>query len=851
MQQHLPKPGKRIKQGRGYILLLMLLLYAPMASAQDCTANAGGNAVVCGSSTTLTGSVGGSVSAAAPSWSFVSGPLTPVISSPASLSTAVSGMTADGNYVFQLSQACATGTAISTVTITAHPRPASFTAGPDITSVCATTGSTSLSGVIPAGFTGSWRAVNIYNLARFGTVVATNSSFSSTSSATPVFSLTNKANHTIDPAYYTILRITSADGICSYEDTAIVRFIPNTKIVFPAVKTTCHAPGATAYFLDPSAGSPIFATSQPGVAGSPAAGTTVTLNVVSQPAGASLSYSRIDDNGRLYLNGITVTGTYKFTITTSNACGNDTTPELTYNFTGITPNPVNLQPSGHGAPEQLTLYSFTGSGGEIHCNSMAGSTTPENFYFSIHPSDSPSVVTTVTPIAIYPPGGAPTVVVTGAGTYNRTATVTPPPGGWQVGTYAFSLVTSDGSCGTSQRYYIHISDNSRPPISVPDLSVCYPGTGTISATIPLPAIYKGVVNSSYFQDIPAYYNFTLISRPAGSATPTYTTSNLRSITNTSTTIANINKEGDYVFSITPFNGGGVGPFLQAEYSCSGAAFTDTFTVHVETLINSNAGSDHNPGCSDSTALAGNATGAGSGLWTMLSAPPGATPTIVSPTNPLTRVRDLDVLGIYAFSWTITTPLGGCVSSDTVQVTTTCSLPVSLLSFTATKAEGLVSLQWVTASEQDNKGFVIEHSADGHNWNAVAFADSKAEKGSSKLPLQYSYLHAHPVYGRNFYRLKQTDLYGNYQYSQTRNILYDLSAPVSITPNPATDFILLKGLHGKNKITILNTTGQVLISQETDGVTELQVQTGQLPPGMYILSISNEQGTITHRKLVKQ
>ena len=853
MKQQLPDPGKKIRQRTRYFLILLLLFCIPISPvyAQDCTANAGGNAIVCGSATTLTGSVGGVTGFTAPSWTFVSGPVTPVIASPSTLTTAVSGMTADGNYVFQLSQACSTGTAHSTVTITAHPRPASFTAGPDITSVCATTGTTSLSGVIPAGFTGTWRAVNIYNLARFGTLVTTNSSFSSTSSATPVFSLINKVNHNIDPAYYTILRITSADGVCSYEDTAIVRFIPHTKIVFPATKTTCHVPGSSSFFIDPSAGSPVFATNQPGVAGSPAAGTTVTLTVVSQPAGAALSFNRIDDNGRLYLNGITVTGAYKYTIMTSNACGNDTTPELTYNFTGITPNFVNFQPSGHGAPEQLTVYATTGSGGEIHCNSMAGSTTPEDFYFSVHPSDSPTVVTTVTPITIYPPGGAPSVVMSGAGTYNRTATVTPPSGGWQPGTYAFSLITSNGSCSNSQRYYIHISDNSRPSVSVPDVSVCYPGTGTITATIPLPAIYKGVVNSSYFQDFLAYYNFTLISKPAGSATPTYTTSNLRTITNTSTTIANINMAGDYRFSITPFNGNSVGPFLEAEYSCSGAAFTDTFTLHVETLINSNAGSDHNPGCSDSTALAGNATGAGTGAWALLAAPAGATPLIVSPTNPATRVRDLDVLGVYSFSWTITTPLGGCVSTDTVVVTTTCSLPVSLLSFTAAKEEEAVDLQWTTASEQNNKGFEPEHSPDGRNWHTLTFTGSKADKGNSKTPLQYSYRHHDPSHGRNFYRLKQVDLYGNYEYSQTKYIFYDAAAALSITPNPAEDFILLQGLNGPSKVCILNTTGQLMLSQDTDGTTVQKIQIGQLPEGLYLITVSNEQGIRTHQKLLKK
>lgn len=855
MNTHLPSILKRVKSIKTsaqvfVVLLAISYLQAFTVNAQTCTANAGGNAIVCGSGTTLVGTVSGSIGSGSPAWTFISGPVTPVITTPASLTTTVTGMTADGDYVFQLSRSCSSGTAISTVTITAHPRPASFTAGPDITTVCATTGTTPLAGVIPAGFTGTWRAANIYSIGRNGTLVSTNSSFSSTTVATPVFSLVNKADHTTDPAYYAILRITSVDGICSYEDTTIVRFIPNTALLYPLTRTSCLGTGAQA-FIVASTGSSIFATSQPGVAGSTAAGTTVTLDVVSQPAGGSIAYNRIDDDGRIYFNGITVPGTYKFKIIASNSCGSDTTAELTYNFTGITPNNVSFQPSGHGAPEQLVLYSSAGSGGEMHCNSMAGTTTPETFYFSVNPIDSPTVTTTVTPNATLPPGGAPTVVVSGAGTYNRSATVTPPSGGWRVGTYAFAVNTSNGSCGITQPYFIHISDNARPAIAVPDVNVCYPGTGAISATIPLPAIYKGVVNSSYFQSLPAFYNFTLISKPSGSATPTYTTSNLRTITTASTTISNLDKAGDYQFSITFFNGNGVGPFLEAEYACSSAATVDTFTIHLENLINSNAGSDQNPGCIDSAALAGNSPGVGTGAWSIVSVPSGATPSFRNAATPLTYVSGLDYHGNYAFAWKITTPLGACVSTDTTVVTITCTLPVTLISFNAVKAVGGVSLQWVTAEEENNKGFELEHSADGRSWNNIAFVAGKADSRNGNAPLNYSYLHNNPYYGNNYYRLKLTDLDGTYTYSPTRQVTYDQAAPIAITPNPADGILSLHGVTGKCIIAISNTTGQVVLTKETTGNTDQNIAIDHLPSGVYFIMVKNEQGIISNQKIVKR
>jgi hypothetical protein len=830
------------------LLLIYFCLLFSTSYAQNCSVNAGGNATVCSSSTTLTGTESGTTGPGTPTWTFLSGPVVPTILSPNTLVTNVTGMTVDGSYVFRLSRNCGTGTAISTVTITAHPRPASFTAGPDITNVCATAGTTPLAGVIPAGFTGTWRAVNIYSWSRYTTTVSTNSAFDNTSIATPVFSLVNKANHSIDPSYYTILRITSLDNTCSFEDTAIVKFVPNPVVLYNTTTSTCRIADQPSAVIFPSANSPIMATNFANTAGSPASGTTVSISVISQPAGANLTYDRISDEGRLFLSGATITGTYQFQLTVSNSCGTHTTPTLTYNFNGITPRNVNFQPAGHGAPEQLTAYSNAGSGGEIHCNSKVGTTTPENFYFSIDPADPATVVTTVTPRGIIPPGGAPTVAVSGSGTYNRTATVTPPAGGWQVGTYSFNVNTSNGTCGVNQRYFIHISDNGRTSVAVPDVSACYTAAGAvISATIPLPAVYKGVVNTSYFQEFEGYYNFAVVSKPAGSATPTYTSSNLRSITSTSTTISNLNRPGDYVFSITAFNGNGAGPFLTTEYGCSGTAQTSTFTVHVEEKINANAGSGLT-GCAQSVPLLGNATGTGTGLWTIVDGPAGASPTIASPASPSTTANNLDVLGLYRFAWNITTPLGGCTGSDTVAFDITCYLPVNLTDFTVTKQTGSVVLDWTTGSESNNRGFDIEHAIDGNSWKKIAFQASKAAEGNSVSPLAYQYKHISPASGTNYYRLRQVDLDGKSEYSPIRQVKMN-GHNIVVYPNPARDNIIIKGLTGSETIQICDVNGRKIkqvkssLQQESIGISDLR-------EGIYHVVIIAADGNSSSYKITK-
>lgn len=922
------------------ILLLLILpgALAENALAQDCSVNAGGNAIVCGASATLTGAASGN-NAGNSVWTFVSGPVTPAIVSPNALTTDVTGMTADGDYIFQLSQPCGTGTAQSTVTITAHSAPPDF-AGPDITNVCATTGTTTLQGVIPPGFTGTWRAVNIFNLGRFGTTVSTNAQFSDNMIATPVFSLINKSNHTIDPAYYVILKITSLDGVCSYEDTAIVRFIPNPQINPNLNSNQCLDPESTTHFINLSS-PPYFATDITGSAGTVANGTTVTMNVISQPAGGAVSLNRISDNNYVFLDGINVEGTYTFTLTVTNSCGTYTTPDISYTYLGTRPHSLNFQPAGHDYPEQLQIYSSVGTGGEVHCG-IAGTATPETFYFSIDPDDAPTVLTTVSADGIIPGGVAPTITTTGDGTYNRSVTVTPPAGGWQIGTYRFDIELSngDGSCAFSDHYYIHISDESRPELSVPDISVCYPGTGAIAAAIPLPAVYKGAVNASYFQDFNGWYNIAVVSKPAGAANPVFETSNLRTLTDTSTVISNLNMPGDYVFRLTPFNGNGADSFIQQEYACSGFAspLSALFTVHVENLINPNAGSDQELDCISTADLIGNDPGVGAGIWTVASAPVGATPVFADDNATQTNVTGLERSGIYQFGWTITTPLGGCVNTDTVQVeianclpvaiddyytvppdttlnatvaandtcgNVTCTytldpdrtthngtvnvnpdgtftyipdagftgndtfyysicdvdddcdtamgiimidnaLPIELIGFTG-KDDGYcnANLQWQTATENNFEHFELERSSDTRSYNLIA---SLAAKGNNS---QYNYTDNDVPAGDIYYRLKIVDANKDYSYSKVIKVSNDcIRKTISFYPNPVKENVTITGLKGSNTIYLSNSLGQVLI-RETSAKDIKNLSTARLAPGIYMITVQDENNNKYNFKMVKQ
>ncbi|PHS03738.1 MAG: hypothetical protein COA88_15190 [Kordia sp.] len=654
------------------VFLLVLFVGVQLSYSQNCTSNAGGDVIICESQVALTGSVSGALGAGGTTWSFVSGPGTPTIVSPNNLITNVTGMMNGGDYLFMLSNVCGVGVSESFVTVTANPRPASFNAGSDITNVCATVGSVNLNGVIPAGFTGTWSATSLANSYFYG---ANNSMFSDTTIGNPVFSLVNATNHDYDPAYTLTLTITSLDGLCVYTDDMVVKFCPNPEINVRDASVCLDSDSSDGFYdlYTP----PFFNSNYPDASGSIASGTTITLNVISQPTGGNMTFVSMDRN-RLNFGGLSVSGDYTYTLTIDSCCGTYTTPSATFTVNGASPRPVNFQVAGHRDPEQLTLYAYMGSSGEVHCGT-SGLNTPELFYFDLDPLDSPALVSAVTSSGVLPPGAStPIVTVFGAGTMNRYASVAPGASGWMVGTYAFRVNLLDGLCGSDSYYYIHISDNSRQPISVPDVDICYPGAGTVSVTVQLPDVYQEVINSSYFQDFLGGYEFTIISQPAGSLSLQFESLSERELTDTSTVISNLSEPGDYVIRIAPYNGSGVGPFLEQEYACSGITqLFDEFTIRVDQQINADAGSSQTLSCSADVFLQGNSYGAGVGTWTLVSTPVGAAiPTIVSPNSQQSNVEGFDAVGNYEFEWTISSPNGICTSSDIVSMSFSSLSPSS-------------------------------------------------------------------------------------------------------------------------------------------------------------------------------
>ncbi len=88
------------------------------------------------------------------------------------------------------------------------------------------------------------------------------------------------------------------------------------------------------------------------------------------------------------------------------------------------------------------------------------------------------------------------------------------------------------------------------------------------------------------------------------------------------------------------------------------------------------------------------------------------------------------------------------------------VPVEIASFSAVVNGSIVELTWVTATELNNSGFEVQRSTDKNNWTALGFVKGK---GTVTEPVVYRYQDAGLAAGKYYYRLKQTDFSGAFEY----------------------------------------------------------------------------------------
>jgi alpha-tubulin suppressor-like RCC1 family protein len=179
--------------------------------------------------------------------------------------------------------------------------------------------------------------------------------------------------------------------------------------------------------------------------------------------------------------------------------------------------------------------------------------------------------------------------------------------------------------------------------------------------------------------------------------------------------------------------------------------------------------------------------------------------------------------------------------------TTAPFPIELQSFTAEHIEKSIALYWTTASEQNNKGFDIQQSSDGKQWNSIAWQEGK---GNSAILNNYHFTDPYPIRGINYYRLAQQDYDGTVTYSKIVSVLYESDQKVRIYPNPVSDLLHIEIQDNQEyNLVIYNAHMRKLYDVNSDEPIDLDIS--KWSDGLYYVNVSSDQNSFTYPIVVRK
>ncbi len=182
------------------------------------------------------------------------------------------------------------------------------------------------------------------------------------------------------------------------------------------------------------------------------------------------------------------------------------------------------------------------------------------------------------------------------------------------------------------------------------------------------------------------------------------------------------------------------------------------------------------------------------------------------------------------------------------ITVSGIVPVELTSFSAVGTRDGVQLNWETATEINNQRFEIERSNDSQNFTIVGFVNGR---GTTTEKSTYSFIDKSVNEGKYYYRLKQVDYNGVYEYSQVIKVEFSVPQVFSLAqnyPNPFNPATTLSfGLPVESNITlsVYNSLGELVkvVAQGTlqAGTHNMNFDAVDLPSGIYLYTL-NAKGT---------
>lgn len=175
-----------------------------------------------------------------------------------------------------------------------------------------------------------------------------------------------------------------------------------------------------------------------------------------------------------------------------------------------------------------------------------------------------------------------------------------------------------------------------------------------------------------------------------------------------------------------------------------------------------------------------------------------------------------------------------------------SLPVSMISFTGTRAGNEVILRWECASEINNAYFTLQRGFEPGSFHDITTITGK---GNSNTSSQYEYTDINTNNGIQYYRLVQTDFDGTEHFAglaivDSRENSGNMAINMLYSDETGVHFDLLNA-QGTSVVSIFSPDGKLLYSRNLnlpDIHSHIDLN-DFVPEGMIIVQISNDSGNI--------
>ena len=139
-------------------------------------------------------------------------------------------------------------------------------------------------------------------------------------------------------------------------------------------------------------------------------------------------------------------------------------------------------------------------------------------------------------------------------------------------------------------------------------------------------------------------------------------------------------------------------------------------------------------------------------------------------------------------------------------------------------------------------FDIERSNDGITFENIGWVDGF---GNETGPFTYTFTDNLPLTGRNYYRFKQHDYEGRFEYSHISHVDTKGNGDVQIYPNPVSDNLYISGIDEDSTYSITDINSRI---RAKGTITDEHIDVSGLSAGSYVLRVDRE-GSVSHHRVV--